>query len=226
MLMPKRDIMIRAIAGFALLLTSLASAGQTEDFAMPAWATAHVSSAMCQGSQMHLVVTGNVAVAYERAYAVLTVSNVLENVGASYIRTLPAGAKTNMVIIPTATNREYTVIWQNDRGDVRDVWHRTDTNTFFEYGYVITGERFFGAFETIMDVHVLRTGNGQTAFRADLLVYPHNGIVRFIFSNLISVERYFRDTTDRMSAEVARVCGDLCQSNDVAAAVQKPTSGF
>ena len=189
---------------------------------MPAWAASHVSSAMCEGSQMHLVVTGNVAVAYERAYAVLTVSNVLENVGTSYIRTLPAGAKTNLMIAPVGTNGQYLVFWQGDRGDVRDVWHRTDTNTFFEYGYVITGERFFGSFETIMDVRVLRADNGQTDFRADLLVYPHNGFVRFIFNNLVSVERYFRDTTDRMSAEVARICGDLCQSNDVAAVATSP----
>lgn len=212
----------RLLAASALLLFGLAVPGRAADYSVPAWATSHVSSAMCRGSKMHLVATGSVAVAYERAYVVLMGSNILERVEASYRRELAAGAKTNLVVIPLGTNGHYTVVWKDDPADVRDLWRKTDTNNFFEGGYVITGERSFGAFETVMNIRVQRTETGQAGFRADVLIYPHNGLIRFIFKNLLSVEDYFRDTMVEMSAEIERVCTRLCQANDDSAAAAAP----
>lgn len=204
----------RFVAATALLFAGLAVSGRAADYPLPAWATSHVSSAMCRGSKVHLVATGSVAVAYERAYVVLMGSNILERVAASYQRELAAGAKTNLMVIPLDRNGHYTVLWKGDSADVRDLWRKTDTNSFFEGGYVITGERYFGSFETVMNVRVQRTNTGQASFRADVLIYPHNGLIRFIFNNLLSVEDYFRDTMADMSAEITRVCTRLCQSND------------
>ena len=201
------------LAATVLLFVGLSVPVYADDYSMPAWATSQVSSAMCRGSKIHLVATGSVVVAYERVYAVLMGSNILERVAASDRRELAAGAKTNLVVIPLGTNGHYTVVWKGDPADVRDLWRKTDTNNFFEGGYVITGERYFGAFETVMNIRVQRMETGQASFRADVLIYPHNGLIRFIFKNLLSVEDYFRGTMVEMSAEIERVCTRLCQSD-------------
>ncbi|MEI8243549.1 MAG: hypothetical protein WCI17_09810 [bacterium] len=214
-----------AIACLALLLPGLAPAVWAADAVMPAWARPHVTSAMRKGSQMHLVATGEVAVAYERVYAVLMRSNILEDVEAAYLRELPAGADTNLMITPVGTNGLYYFDWKDERAEVRDVWRRTDTNSFFEGGYVMTGERYFGSFESVMNLRVQRTGTGQASFRADVFVYPHNGLIRFIFNNLLSVEDYFRDTLIEMSDEIKRICTSLCQTNGAPAAAGAPAAG-
>ena len=200
------------IAGFVLVLGGFfPDACVAAEAPVPAWATSHVSTAMCSGSKLHLVATGEVAAAYERAYVVLMHTNVLLDVAANYLRELPAGQKTNLVVTPVAgSNGQYVVEWTGERADVWDVWRQTDTNSFFEGGFISTGERFFGTFETVMTIHVDRTEQGRAAFRADVLVYPHNGLIRFIFSNLISVESYFRKTVDDMGAEMTRICTSLC----------------
>ena len=205
------------VAALALLLAGFATAGLAADSPMPAWATTHVSVAMCQGSKMHLMATGTVAVVYERVYTVLMATNILEVVAKAYQRELPANAKTNLVVIPVDANGRYTVDWKDERADVHDLVRRTDTNNFFEGGFIITGVRYFGAFESVMTLHVQRTPAGQADFRADVLIYPHNGLIRFVFNNLISVESYFRVTMNEMSAEITRVCTSLCQSDNVPA---------
>ena len=201
-----------------LLLAGMTWADSADAFVVPTWATSQVSSAMCKGSTLHLVATGCVAVAYERVYTVLMAPTILEDVAAAYQRELPAGAKPDLVVIPLGSNGHYTVVWKGDPADVRDVWRQTDTNNFFEGGYIITGRRYFGAFETVMNLHLQRSAAGQADFRADVLIYPHNGLIRFIFSNLLSVEDYFRTTMDEMSAEIRHICTSLCQANTVPAA--------
>ena len=209
---------LRVLAAAGTLLAAFAGPGRAANDPLPAWSTSHVSAAMCKGSTMHLVATGCVAVAYERTYAVLMRKSILEDVQAAYLRKLPAGAKTHLVITPIGRNGRYRVDWQDEPADVRDVWRATDTNRFFEGGYIITGTRYFGAFETVMNIRVQRTDTGQAGFRADVIVYPHNGLIRFVFKNLLSVESYFRKTMDEMSAQIKRVCTDLCQPDAVPAA--------
>ena len=216
---------LRVLAANTLLFAILALPGLADEYSLPDWSTSHVSSAMCEGSKMHLVATGVVAVAFERTYLVLMDTNVLERVEAAYCRELPAGAKTNLMVTPLDTNGHYTVNWKDEQADVRDVWRGTDTNSYFEGGYVITGKRFFGSFETVMAVRVERTETGQARFRADVLVYPHNGLIRFLFSNVLSVEDYFRATMIEMSAEIKRVCTSLCQSNNAPATATAPVVG-
>lgn len=189
---------------------------------MPAWATSHVTTAMCRGSKMHLVATGDMAVAYERAYAVLMDTRILEKVAAAYLRDLPAGTKTNLVITPAGTNGLYLVDWQDERADVHDIWRNTDADRFFEGGFLIAGRRPFGKFESVMNLRVMRTDAGQARFQADVFIYPHNGLVRFVFKNLFSVERYFRDTMVDMSAELKRVCTTLCQAPTLQQPSQPP----
>lgn len=201
-----------------LLLAGFALPGRADDYPLPDWATAHVSSAMCRGSKIHLVATGDVAVAYARVYAVLMDPKILEKVASAYRRELPSGAKTNLVVTPLDTNGHYLVDWNNERADVRDLWRGTDTNNYFQGGYVMTGKRFFGSFETVMNVRVQRTKTGQATFRADVLIYPHNGLIRFIFNNFISVESYFRNTMTGLSAEIKRICTNLCLTDNTPAA--------
>jgi len=202
-----------------LLLPMFSAPLQAAGYSMPGWATSQVSSAMCQGSRMHLVATGSVAVAYERAYRSLLVPDLMLRVEAAYQRGLTPGTPTNLAItaVPPDANRYY-VDWLGDRADVREVWRATDTNTFFEGGYIGTGERFFGAFEAVVNIRVQRLPDGNTGFRADALVYPHNGIIRFVFQNLLSVESYFHDTMVEMSAEIARLCIEICRMDNPATA--------
>ena len=103
-----------------------------------------------------------------------------------------------------------------------DVWRATEADQSFDGGFVITGARFFGSFETVMNVHLQRTESGQASFRADVLIYPHNGLIRFIFNNLLSVEGYFRKTMVDMSAEMKRICTSLCLSSPVPAQAVSP----
>jgi hypothetical protein len=175
---------------------------------VPAWAVAHVSTAMCQGTRLHLVTTGVVAVAFEQVYHALMRSNVLEEVAAVYHQELPAGEKPALVVTPLAgpPAGRYAVDWQTKRAQVRDVWRQTDTNSFFEGGYVMTGQRYFGAFETVLVVHVKRTPAGQAAFRADVLIYPHNGMVRFSVKHLLPVDAYFRKIMQELGAKIRHIC--------------------
>jgi hypothetical protein len=178
---------------------------------LPAWSTGRVSRAMCQGSRLRLVATGEVAVAYERAFEKLMHTNILMDVQAVYHSELKPGEKTNLVITALGRSGHYYVDWKDERADVEDVWRATDTNSFFEGGFVITGERYFGDFETVLNVRVQRLAGGNAGFCADVQIYPHNGLIRFIFNNLLSVEDYFRDTMVEMSAEIRRVCTALCR---------------
>lgn len=189
---------------------------------MPDWSTSYVSTAMCEGSRLHLVATGEISVAYARVYGALMLSNMLENVQAVYLHELPAGAKTNLLITPQGGRGHFRVEWNGEPADVRDVWRQTDTNNFFEGGFVIIGERFFGSFETVMNIHIQRMEDDHASFRADVLIYPHNGVIRFIFSNVLSVESYFRRTMQDMSAEMKRLCTSLAQQ-DVAPAPAAPS---
>jgi hypothetical protein len=212
------------MAGGVLPIMGVTLPGLAQDYPMPAWAVPHVSAAMCMGSKLHLVATGGLDVAYERAYVVLMNTNILAEVQAAYLRELAAGAKTNLVITPFGTNGHYWVDWNNERADVFDVGRRTDTNNFFEGGYIVTGTRYFGAFETVINIRVQRIETGQASFRGDVLIYPHNGLIRFLFSNVFSVESYFRNTMIDMSAEIKRVCTSLCQSNNAPAAASSPAA--
>ncbi len=202
------------LRAFAVLLLGIAAVGRAdEETPLPAWSTSLVSSAMCDGSKIHLAVTGTVAVAFDQTREVLLAPDILEKIEAMYRRELPDGEPGKLEVTRLETNGHYRVRWKTDLAVVRDVWRATDTNHFFEGGYVITGERFFGSFETVMAVRVARTPEGQSSFLADILVYPHNGFIRFLFSNLISVEGYFRRTTAELSAEFQRVCTSLCREN-------------
>ncbi len=173
---------------------------------VPAWATSSVSSAMCQGSKLHLVATGEVAVAYERVYGALMHSNVLDEIASVYLHELPAGEKPSLVVTPREGRGRYAVDWQQKRADVQDVWRHTDTNSFFEGGYVMTGRRYFGTFETVLVVHVQRTPTGHANFRADVLIYPHNGLLRYSVTHLLPVDAYFRRTMQEMGAKIRHIC--------------------
>lgn len=204
-----------------LLLAGVAGSGIAEDYPVPAWATSRVTSAMCEGSRMHLVVTGVVTVAYEQVYAALMRTNILQDVARAYLRELPAGAKTNLTITPRREQGRYIVVWKDERAEVVDVWRWTGTNSFLG-GFVIKGKRFFGPFETVMTILVQRTPGGQACFQADVLIYPHNGLIRFLFNNVFSVEDYFRDVLIEMSDEIKRICINLCKAP--AAAPARETS--
>ena len=199
----------------ALLLGIAAAARADEETPLPAWSTSLVSSAMCDGSKIHLVVTGTVAVAFDRACAVLLKPDILEKIEALYRRELPPGEPGKLEVTRLETNGHYRVRWKTDLADVRDVWRATDTTRFFEGGYVLTSERFFGSFETVLVVRVMRTPEDQASFRADILVYPHNGFIRFLFSTVLSVESHFRRTTAELSAEFQRICTSLCREESV-----------
>ncbi|MEI6211923.1 MAG: hypothetical protein WCR06_09910 [bacterium] len=205
-----------ALVAMLLAAQTDSSLADATDYPVPAWAKSQVTSAMREGSRMHLVATGGVAVAFERVQAVLMHTNILKDVEASYLRELPAGAQTNLMITVQRAKGHYTVDWKDEQAEVRDVWRQTDTNNFLEGGYVVTGERFFGSFETVMTIRVQRTPEGQACFRADVLIYPHNGLVRFLFNNLFSVEDYFRDVLVEMSEEIKRVCINLCKAQAAA----------
>ena len=170
---------------------------------------------MCEGSRMHLLTTGMVAVAYEQVYAALMRTNILKDVERAYLRELPAGAKTNMTITALHAKGLYAVDWKDERAEVWDVWRQSDTNSF-RGGFIITGERFFGSFETVMTIFVQRAPGGQARFQVDVLVYPHNGLVRFLFNNVFSVEDYFRDVLIEMSDEIKRLCTNLCRAQAAA----------
>ena len=199
--------------GVVLGLAGRVGAAATDGFPLPAWSVSQVSSAMSKGHPLHLVATGEVAVAYERVYTALMRTNVLLDVASTYLHDLPAGAKTNLLITPLPTPGHYTVSWNGERADVFDLWRQTDTNTYFEGGFIITGKRYFGAFESVLNLRLRRTESGQAGFRADVLVYPHNGLIRFIFNNLLSVEDYFRRTVNEMGAEIRRLCTSLCRAH-------------
>ncbi len=166
---------------------------------------------MCQGSKLHLMTTGEVAVAYERVYGALMRSNVLEEIASVYLQELPAGEKPSLVVTPREGRGRYAVDWQAKRAEVQEVWRSTDTNTFFEGGYVMTGRRYFGSFETVMMVHVKRTTTGHASFRADVLVYPQNGLIRYSVTHLLPVDAYFRRTMQEMGAKIRHICTVLSQ---------------
>jgi hypothetical protein len=158
---------------------------------------------------LRIPVAGAITGAFDKAYAVLQTSNVLERVQQAYAANLPAGQKPEFQVMSAGPGRYYYVNKDDERCDIREIWRETDSNTWFRCAFHVTGERTFGTFETLLYMTVAQQTPEALAYDADIRVWPHGAVIRFILRCLPGVERYFREKTAEMRTTISGVFARL-----------------
>ena len=156
------------------------------------------SKALC------IPVEGCITASFAKVHAVLRSSNLLERVQQVYADQLPEGAKPEFVVHSAGDGRYYYVNNDDERCDIRELWRDTDTNTSFRCAFYVTGERFFGRFESLITLSVMRSSSDSTEtmrYVTDVRVCPHSATVRVFLRHMPGVDFYFR----RKTAEMRRI---------------------
>lgn len=190
-----------------VLLGLLAAAGA---WAMTARPAADADEARLREKRtLRFPVSGSITGAFERAYAVLLATNVLERVQQSYAAQLPEGEEPEFEVMPAGEGRYYYVNKDAERCDIRELWRETDTNSWFRPAFYVTGERTFGRFESLIYMDVQR-GEGEAPgdvlhYTTDVRVWPHGAVVRVFLRYMPGVELYFRRKTAEMRGIITTV---------------------
>ena len=157
---------------------------------------------------INIPVEGCVTGSFEKANAVLREINLLDRVQTAYAAQLPSGQKPDFVVHSTGKGQYFYVSKDDERCDIRELWRKTDTNTWFEAAFHVRGGRVCGSFESLVYLTVAREGTTDPEvlrYSADVRVWPHQAWARFLVHYLPGVESYFRLKTTEMRSIMARV---------------------
>ena len=157
---------------------------------------------------------GCITGSFAKANQVLLSTNMLERLQEAYAALLPSGEVPEFKVVSAGEGRYFYVNKEGERCDIRELWRCTDTNTFLRCSFYVAGVRFFGRFESLITVTVMRLPSAPTEvlrYQADVRVWPHGAVVRVFLRHMPGVERYFRKKTVEMrrifSAVFARLAG-------------------
>jgi hypothetical protein len=198
------SLLFQLIAGLGCAAV-LAASGEAPPHAAPTDADElRISACRTIDVPVEGCVTGSLA----KAFAVLRETNLLDQVQAAYAAQLPASERPEFVVQSTAPGRYHYVNKDGERCDIRELWRRTDTNSWIEVAFHVQGERRFGTFESLIYLTVSGTTAGPTGvlhYAAKVRAWPHQTWARLLLRYLPGVELYFRMKTAEMRGVITRV---------------------
>jgi len=171
-----------------------------------------VASNVLFKAYIYVGTTGGVDVAFEEMLQNLQRTNLLQLVQDAYARTLPEGEKVKFVVKQTSSNT-YAYTNEKDQPSVVTEVHRgVDTNGSLHAVFHVAGERFIGAFQSLIHVKASPVGTDppRSVYAVQVYAYPENAVWRFVIRHLGVIERYFRDKTAHIQQIASRVCKGLC----------------
>ena len=192
------------IIGFVCSLAEVASAALP---ARPA-STDPDEARILEKRTIDIPVEGCVTGTFERAFAVLGETNLLDSVQSAYAAQLPAGQQPEFVVHSTAPGLYFYVNKNSERCDIRELWRRTDSNRWFQVAFHVRGERSFGPFESLVYLTVAREDAApprELHYVAEVRAWPQPFWVRFLAQHLPGIECYFRMKTAEMRGIITRV---------------------
>lgn len=157
---------------------------------------------------LRIPVEGCLTASFSKAHAVLQSSNLLEQVQQAYAAQLPVGKKPEFEVMPAGEGRYYYVNKDDERCDIRELWRSTDTNTSFQCAFYVTGERFFGRFESLITLRVTRSSAlppETLSYVTDVRICPHSAAARVLLRHMPGIELYFRKKADEMRRILATI---------------------
>jgi len=157
---------------------------------------------------INIPIEGCVTASFERAYGVLQEANLLDKIQTTYAAQLPSGQKPPFVVHTTGKGQYFYVDKNNERCDICELWRKTDTNTWFQAAFHVSGKRPFGSFESLIYLTVARQPSASPEvlhYSADVRAWPQLSVARFLIRYLPGIDCYFRAKTSEMRGIITRV---------------------
>jgi hypothetical protein len=157
---------------------------------------------------------GTAPVPFAQALAMLDRPDLLDAVQAAYTGMLPAGERPEFEVQTTGPGRYHYVNRSNQRSDITELLRGATADGASVLAFHVSGQRFFGAFESVLRVEARSTADGLTRYKVDVYAYPVSTVPRFLARHLRLVERYFHGKTRDMIPLVTRICTELCAAEE------------
>ena len=158
---------------------------------------------------IHICATGHAKVPFPAIAEGLTRSNLIADVQQTYARMLPAGKHPEFVILQTSSNAYHYSNREGEESDIREVSRRPLPPDCIRCVYHVAGRRFFGPFESVIQIDARREDAGASGYEVNVYAYPDVTVARFLARHLPFVETYFR----RKTREIVGLVSEIVKAN-------------
>lgn len=145
---------------------------------------------------------GTVSIPLPAARNLFESDRILDIIQESYADLLPEGEEPEFVVEATGTNVWHYTNRKQETSRIMEL-HRSFTEDPGGHLVFFTeGQRFFGNFRAIIDIHVSEAGPEENACTYQVIVYayPENAVSRFFARHLGMAKRYFHQKTKDITA--------------------------
>jgi hypothetical protein len=173
-----------------------------------------LSCALLEREVIYAETDGIVPVSFCSAVSVLQQPEFLTRVQEEYQKTLLPETRPEFIVQQSATNAWFYINKKQERTDIAEVASRITGTETFDLAYYTQGRRFFGTYQALIHIRLVRSGN-ETGYTVAVYAYPENGFCRFFARHLNLVEKYFREKTGEISETAVRISTRLCREEDI-----------
>lgn len=148
---------------------------------------------------------GHLNLAFADAARILTNSNLLPLVQATYAEMLPEG-ETPEFVINEVSNGIYQ--YTNQAGQptrIETVHLYASTNDRIVCIYYSEGRRFFGNYRSVCFIEVRPAGSNEVTFAVSVYARPESGVVR-LAAHCMPVKTFFRLKTQELTDLISAIC--------------------
>ena len=145
---------------------------------------------------------GTVNIPFPAARDLFESDRILDIIQESYADLLPKGEEPEFVVEAAGTNAWHYTNRKQETSRILEL-HRSFTGDLGGHLVFYTeGQRFFGTFRAIIDIHVSEAGPEEDActYKVIVYAYPENAVSRFFARHLGIAERYFHQKTKDITA--------------------------
>ena len=154
---------------------------------------------------IHISATGRAAVPFPAIAEGLTRTNLIVDLQRTYARMLPAGRQPEFVILQTSSNAYHYSNPEGEQSDIREISRQHLTPDCIRCVYHVAGRRFFGTFESVIQVDARKAEAAATGYEVEVYAHPDVGLARFLARHLPFVEGYFRRKTREIVGLMAEI---------------------
>jgi hypothetical protein len=158
---------------------------------------------------------GSAETEFEAIARELNRPNLVMDVQRTYARMLPAGRQPEFVIRPATTNTYYYVNKNGERSDIREVLRRNSAPGTIRCVYHVKGQRFFGPFESVIQIDARQEGAKTTCYEIDVYAHPEVTVTRFLARHLPFIYHYFQSKTRDVASLVVSIVRESLKDDPV-----------
>ncbi len=154
---------------------------------------------------------GAVPIHYADIVSAFSREDLLDQVQAEYARMLKPGQKPEFVVQKTGPRTYAYKNRKHEHSEIHELFRGAAGTNRFEVEYYVSGERFFGKFQSVILVGVAPQDGAHSTYDVQVYAYPEAALPRFLARHLGLVERYFKSKTRDMERMATQICTRLCQ---------------